>query len=139
MTEPLPPSYGAYPTAPPTAHGEMLPSRTGDVVVAWVLWSLLLVVCGAVWLLMLLVGFGTGLACAGDSSPDRVCTGRPADVAQAGYFTMWAVMAVAVVASLVMTIVSVNRRRLAWVWPAGGFGLVAASFLIWKLVYDSVA
>lgn len=139
MTEQEPPPYRPYPTAPPSRPGELQPSRAGDVATAWILWVVLLLTCIGVWGIMLLAGLSTGIECSSGTRDDEICSGRAADVAQSGYFTMWLVMATAVFVSLVMTIVSVNRRRLAWVWPAGAFGVVLLSFLVWKVVYDSVA
>ena len=139
MTQQQPPPWGSLPAAPPTRSGELAPSRAGDVAVAWVLWTLLLLVCIAVWLVMLVAGFAVGLGCSSDSTADAVCSGAAADVAQTGYFLMWVVMGLAVVGTLVMTIVQTSRRRLAWIWPAIGFGVVIGSFLLWWLVYEIVA
>ena len=137
MTQP-PPPWEPYPKAPPTRQGELEPSRAGDVAVAWVLWALLLVGCIGVWLLMLLVGLGVGVGCSNDSASDAVCRGQASDVAQTGYFGTWVVMFFAVTGSLVLTIVATARRRLAWVWPAAGIGVVVASFLVWWVAYAAV-
>jgi len=138
MTEPMPP-HQPYPTAPPSRPGELQPSRAADVAVAWILWALLLLGCIGTWLVMVVVGLAVGLQCTSESARDQVCSGSAADVAQAGYYGTWVVMALAVLGSLVLTIVATVRRRLAWVWPAGAIGVVVLSFVVWSVAYEQVA
>jgi hypothetical protein len=136
MSQQPPPAWGSLPPAPPTQCGGLPSSRAGDVAAAWVLWTLLLVGCLLTWVVMLVSGVAVGIGCSSGSTVEQVCRGSAADVAEAGYFVMWAVMAVAVIGSLVATVVQTSRRRLAWVWPAAGIGLVTGSFLLWWLVYE---
>lgn len=138
MTQPPLPWGTPYPPSPPTRPGELQPSRAGDVAAAWVLWVVLSLGCFLVWLLMLLIGLGVGIQCSTSSVRDAVCSGRASDVAETGYYGTWVVMFLAVVVSLVMTIVATVRRRLAWVWPVGAMGVVVLSFLIWWIAYETV-